>query len=136
MITILARQTMFVLKLFGLVAAVAVVASAAPVDDPPTIRQLTPEEEAAQEAAFTAMSLEQRLEHHSEHKIYRPEGTVKCLVSICTRKNVCQIADPTTNHRESASETLLVTLSMSLPTERCARTTRPGQPCMIGFTIR
>ncbi|KAH0286975.1 hypothetical protein M436DRAFT_60809 [Aureobasidium namibiae CBS 147.97] len=70
---------MFVLKFFGLVAAMAVVVNAAPVDDPHPIHQLTPEEEAAQEAAFAAMSLEQRLVYHSEHKVYKPEGTVKCL---------------------------------------------------------
>ena len=52
---------MFVLKFFGLVAAMAVVVNAAPVDDPHPLHQLTPEEEAAQEAAFAAMSLEQRL---------------------------------------------------------------------------
>ena len=85
---------MFVLKFFGLVAAMAVVVNAAPVDDPHPIHQLTPEEEAAQEAAFLAMSFEQRLEYHSEHKVYKPEGTVKCLVSTCTRRNAGQMADP------------------------------------------
>jgi hypothetical protein len=76
---------MFVFRFFGLVAALTVVVNAAPVNDPPDqFHQTTPEEEAAQEAAFLDMSLEQRLEFYSEHKIYKPEGTVKCLVSICT----------------------------------------------------
>lgn len=136
LVTILAHQNMFVLKFFGLAAAVAVVVNAAPVDDPIVPHQLTPEEEAAQEAAFVAMSLEQRLEYHSEHKVYKPEGTTKCVVSICTERHVGGVADPTNNHRESALETLLVTLSMSLPTGRCARTMRPGQPYIHGFTIR
>lgn len=128
LITTLTSQTMFVFKYFGLIAAVAVVINAAPVEDPP-IRQLTPEEEAAKEAAFVAMSLEQRLEYHSEHKVYRPEGTVKCLVSICTKKYVGEgVADPRMNIRKSALETLLVTLSIPLPTAMCARTTRPIQP--------
>ena len=75
---------MFVLKFFGLVAALTVVVNAAPVNDPPDQFHHTTPEEDAQEAAFLDMSLEQRLEFYSEHKIYRPEGTVKCLVSICT----------------------------------------------------
>ena len=85
---------MFVFRFLGLIAAVAVVVNAAPVDDPPPIRQLTPEEEAALEAAFVEMSLEQRLEYHSEHKVYKPEGTVKCLVRIYYRKYVGGIANP------------------------------------------
>ena len=85
---------MFVFRFLGLIAAVAVVVNAAPGDDPPPLRQLTPEEEAALEAAFVEMSLEQRLEYHSEHKVYKPEGTVKCLVSICTRKCMSLVTDP------------------------------------------
>ncbi|CAD0094167.1 unnamed protein product [Aureobasidium vineae] len=69
------------LGLVGLVAAFVVVVRAAPLDgighydDIPESQQ----DLEAKEAAFKAMSFEQRLEYHSNHEIYRPEGTVKCI---------------------------------------------------------
>ncbi|CAD0112562.1 unnamed protein product [Aureobasidium uvarum] len=73
------------LRFGGLVAALAVVAHAAPTNTNGTGHYSDiPESQAdweAQEAAFKAMSFEQRLEYHSNHKIYRPEGTVKCITN-------------------------------------------------------
>jgi hypothetical protein len=74
---------MFVPKFFGLVAAVAVVVNAlpSPLGNPGT-RQLTEEEQQAQEDAFLALPFEERLAVYADHKIYRPMGTVKCVVSV------------------------------------------------------
>ena len=74
---------MFVLKLFGLVTVLAVAVHAVPIPPPEQygLPQLTREEEEAEEAAFLAMSLEERLQAHAEHEVYRPQGTVKCIVS-------------------------------------------------------
>lgn len=72
------------LKFVGFVAALSVVVQAAPVDNPDGhSRPRTQEEYEAEETAFKTMSLEQRLEKHVNHKIYRPDGTVKCVVSTC-----------------------------------------------------
>ncbi|CAD0091326.1 unnamed protein product [Aureobasidium mustum] len=65
------------LRFVGFVAAMAVVVQAAPVDTPDNHN--TQEEYEAEEAAFKTMSLEQRLEKHANHKIYKPHGTVKCM---------------------------------------------------------
>jgi hypothetical protein len=91
-------STMFVPKFFMLVAAVTVVVNAlpSPQDDPtiqhgpPTIHQPTDEERNADEAAFPALPFEERLATYSQHKIYRPMGTVKCVVSTHTgRVSTC-----------------------------------------------
>jgi hypothetical protein len=101
-------STMFVPKLFILVAAVAVVVNALPSPqddpttqhDPPTIHQPTEEEERAAEAAFLALPFEERLAAHSEHKLYRPVGTVKCVVSTYTwRLSICYESDHHTIER-------------------------------------
>jgi hypothetical protein len=86
---------MFVPKFLMLVAAVAVVVNAlpSPQDDPtiehgPSRHQPTEEEERAAEAAFLALPFRDRLAVHSQHKIYRPRGTVKCVVSIHTERTL------------------------------------------------
>jgi hypothetical protein len=79
---------MFVLKFFGLVAAVAVVVNALPSPQSTVPKQLTEEEQQAQEDAFLALPFQERLAVYADHKIYRPMGTVKCVVSACTEKNV------------------------------------------------
>jgi hypothetical protein len=101
-------STMFVPKFFMLVAAVAVVVNALPSPqddpttqrDPPAIHQPTKEEERAIEAAFLALPLEERLAAYSQHKIYRPVGTVKCVVSTHTERAVtCCESDHQTTER-------------------------------------
>lgn len=72
------------LRLVGFVASLAFVVHAVPVDNPDDHKDHNSQKELeAEEAAFKVMSLEQRLEKHANHKIYRPDGTVKCMVSAC-----------------------------------------------------
>ncbi|KAG9946302.1 hypothetical protein KCU85_g6566, partial [Aureobasidium melanogenum] len=68
------------LRLVGFVASLAFVVHAVPVDNPDDHKDHNSQKELeAEEAAFKVMSLEQRLEKHANHKIYRPDGTVKCM---------------------------------------------------------
>lgn len=74
------------LRFVGFVAAMAVVVQTAPVDTLDNHNRPNAQKETeAEETAFKTMSLEQRLEKHANHKIYKPEGTVKCMVSACIR---------------------------------------------------
>jgi hypothetical protein len=73
---------MFVLKFFSLVAAVAVVANALPSPQGNSTTQLTEEEQRAKEDAFLALPFQERLAVYTDHKIYRPIGMVKCVVSV------------------------------------------------------
>ncbi|KAH0360633.1 hypothetical protein KCU65_g9280, partial [Aureobasidium melanogenum] len=68
------------LRLVGFVASLAAVVHAVPVDNPDDHKVHNSQEELeAEEAAFKVMSLEQRLQKHANHKIYKPWGTVKCM---------------------------------------------------------
>ncbi|KAG9577632.1 hypothetical protein KCU77_g13419, partial [Aureobasidium melanogenum] len=68
------------LRLVGFVASLAAVVHAVPVDNPDDHGVSNSQKEyEAEEAAFKTMGLEQRLEKHANHKIYKPEGTVKCM---------------------------------------------------------
>jgi hypothetical protein len=73
---------MFVLKFFGLVAAVAVVANALPSPQGNSTTQLTPEEQQAEDDRFLSLPFQERLAVYADRKIYRPMGTIKCVVSI------------------------------------------------------